>query len=300
MNARRPLTALFLGAPNPLSMGMIAAWLHAGNRIEAIWFPERVKASAAIQKDTRMADTNPNLSMAGLARLFEVNCEAIPRLSESPELVARAKAMAPDVVVSVMFMDIVPKAMIAAFKGKLLNIHPSLLPAYRGPSPVLNMLWDEKIDEFSGLTLHEISAGIDEGAIVDSCPVAFPKNGSMGHYLGALIPAGGKLLCESVPAYLDGSITAVKQPLAGVIHCHVKIGNLSIGSADSSTRVEWLCKTVGQFGEFKIEGAVADVRVNRLAEFLGPPTGAPMALSESWAEIDIADARVRLSRSRIG
>ena len=279
---------------------MIAAWLHAGNRIEAIWFPERVKATAAIQKDIRMADTNPNLSMVGLARLFEVNCEAVPRLSESPELVARAKAMAPDAVVSVMFMDIVPKAMIAAFKGKLLNIHPSLLPAYRGASPILNMLWDEKIDEFSGLTLHEISAGIDEGAIVESSPVAFPKNGSMGHYLGALIPAGGKLLCDSVPVYLDGSITAVKQPPAGVSHCHVKIGQLSIGPTDSRARVEWLCRTVGQFGEFKVKGAIADMRVNRLVEVLGPPSGAPMAFSDSWAEIDLADARVRLSRSQIG
>jgi methionyl-tRNA formyltransferase len=171
----KPLTALFLGAPDPLSMGMIAAWLHAGNRVEAIWYPERVKTRTAFQKDIRMADTNPNLSMAGLARLFEVNCEAVPKLSGHPELVARAKDLAVDTVISVMFMDIVPKAMIAAFKGKILNIHPSLLPAYRGPSPILNMLWDEKIDEFSGLTLHEIATGVDEGAIVKSRRCLFQK-----------------------------------------------------------------------------------------------------------------------------
>lgn len=300
MNARKPLTALFLGAPDPLSMGIIAAWLHAGNRVEAIWYPERIKATSAIQKDIRMADTNPNLSMAGLARLFEVNCEAVPKLCGNPELVARAKDLPVDTVISVMFMDVVPKAMVAAFKGRILNIHPSLLPAYRGPSPILNMLWDEKIDEFSGLTLHEIAPGMDEGAIVKGSPVAFPKNGSMGQYLGALIYAGGKLLCETVPAYLDGLITATEQPHSGVSHCHVKIGKLSIGSRDSRARVEWLCRTVGQFGEFKIEGAIADVRVNRLVEFLGPPTGAPMAFSDSWAEIDLADARVRLNRAQIG
>jgi len=299
MSSRKPLTALFLGAPNPLSMGIIAAWLHAGNRVEEIWYPERVKATPAIQKDIRMADTNPNLSMAGLARLFELECAAVPKLSGNPALVERAKSLAPDVVISVMFMDIIPKAMIAAFKGRLLNIHPSLLPAYRGPSPILNMLWDERI-ESSGLTLHEITAGVDEGPIVKSLPVAFPKTGAMGHYVGAMIPAGGKLLCETVPAYLDRSIVAAEQPLSGVSHCHVKIGNLSIGRADSRARVEWLCRTVGQFAEFKVEGALAAVRVNRLIEVLGPPTEQPINYSDGWAEIDLADARVRLSRSQIG
>ena len=300
MNPRKPLTALFLGAPNPLSMGMIAAWLHAGNRVEAIWFPERVKATPAIEKDIRMADINPNLSMVGLANQFEVTCEPVSKLSGNPALVARAKDLAPDVVISVMFMDIIPNTMIEAFKGTLLNIHPSLLPAYRGPSPILNMLWDEKIDEFSGLTLHEITAGVDEGPIVKSLPVAFPKNGAMGHYIGAMIPAGGKLLCETVPAYLGGSIIAVEQPLSGVSHCHVKIGNLTIGRADSRARVEWLCRTVGQFAEFKTERSLASVRVNRLVEVLGSPTGQPINYSDGWIEIDLADARVRLSRSQIG
>jgi len=280
-------------------MGIIAAWLHAGNRVEAIWYPERVKATAAIQKDLRMATTNPNLSMMGLARLFEVACEAVPKLSGNPALVERAKDLAPDVVISAMFMDVIPKAMIKAFRGRLLNIHPSLLPAYRGPSPILNMLWDEKIDEFSGLTLHEVTSGVDEGAIVKSLPVAFPKSGSMTQYLGALIPAGGKLLCEDVPAYLDGSILAKAQPRSGISRCHVKIDGLSIGRTDRCARVEWLCRTIGQFGEFRIEGAIADVRVNRLADVLGPPSGAPMAFSNSWIEMDLVDARVRLSRSQI-
>ena len=300
MTPRKPLTALFLGAPNPLSMGMIAAWLHAGNRVAAIWYPERVKATPAIQKDIRMADTNPNLSMKGLARLFEVACEAVPKLSGNPALIERAKDLAPDVVISVMFMDIIPKAMIEHFRGRLLNIHPSLLPAYRGPSPILNMLWDEKIGDCSGLTLHEITDVVDEGPIVRSLPVAFPKTGAMVHYVGAMIPAGGKLLCEIVPAYLDGSIPAVEQPPSGVSHCHVKIGNLSIGRADSRSRVEWLCRTIGQFAEFKVEGALAAVRVNRLVEVLGPPTGKPINYSDGWVEIDLADVRVRLSRSQIG
>jgi methionyl-tRNA formyltransferase len=299
MKSRKPLNALFLGAPDPLSIGMIAAWLHAGNRAEAIWYPERVKATPAIQKDTRMAGVNPNLSMAGLARLFEVECEAVPKLSGNPALVAKAMDLAPDVVISVMFMDIIPKAMIAAFKGRLLNIHPSLLPAYRGPNPILNMLWDEKTSEFSGLTLHEISEGVDAGPIVKSLPVAFPKSGSMTHYLGALIPAGGKLLCEVVPAYLGGSILAKPQPRSGVSHCHVKMHELSIGQNDHRARVEWLCRTIGQFGEFRIEGAITDVRVNRLADVIGPPSGAPKTFSDNWIEMDLFDARVRLSRSQI-
>ena len=80
----------------------------------------------------------------------------------------------------------------------------------------------------------------------------------------------------------------------------MKIGQLFIAPTDSRARVEWLCRIVGQFGEFKIKGAIADVRVNRLAEVLGSPTGAPTAFSDSWVEIDLSDARVRLSRSQLG
>ena len=300
MNVRKPLNALFLGAPNPLSVGVISAWLLAGNRAEAIWYPERMKTERSLQKDAQLAGVNPYLSMAGLKRLFEVEFEAVPRISTNPELVTMAKNLKVDVVLSVMYMDIIPQAMIDVFQGRLLNIHPSLLPAYRGPSPILNMLWDEKVHESSGLTLHEVTAQVDEGAIVGSVAVPFPVNCSIVDYMGALIFSGGKLLCDSVPAYLDGTIIAAKQPLIGASYRKVKRSQLSIASIDSLKRVRWLCQTVGQFAEFKIKDAAFDVRVSRLAGVLGRPTGAPMAFTDGWAELDLADARVRLSRSEIG
>jgi folate-dependent phosphoribosylglycinamide formyltransferase PurN len=293
------IPALLLASPSPMSIGPIARWLEVGHRVTSIWYPERARGGRSFAADARLAREMPFLSMHGLSAAFELNCRPVPRMASHPELIDEARAEGAQVVLSIMFMDRIPQAMTSAFPGRVLNLHPSVLPAYRGPNPVLGMLWDQRIEQHSGVTLHQVTEGLDEGPVIARQSVEFPASRNMGIYMGMMIDAAGGLLREVVPRYLDGELQPETQdPNAGNWSA-MKSSRLAILRSFPLERVRWICSTIGQFSEFHIEGTPVHVRINRVAEVLGPPTGAPDSLTDRFAEVDIADARVRLSRSRI-
>jgi len=69
-----------------------------------------------------------------------------------------------DILVTHAFMKILPKEVFSAPKYTSINIHPSLLPKYRGPSPTYWVLKNR--DKTTGLTCHYIDEGVDTGDII--------------------------------------------------------------------------------------------------------------------------------------
>src|SRR5712671_3532763 len=70
-----------------------------------------------------------------------------------------------DVIISVHFMLILPLELLSRLSTPVLNLHPALLPAYRGPSPLAAMVVDESADRHGGVTLHAIVPAVDAGRI---------------------------------------------------------------------------------------------------------------------------------------
>jgi methionyl-tRNA formyltransferase len=293
----KTVSALFLASPTPLSMGTMSRWLQAGHRVTSVWYPDRAARNGSLDADRRMAAEMPLLSMHAISQYYELDCHPVKRLSTDPELIARVKAQEADVIISDMFMDYIPSEMLSAFAGRVLNLHPSLLPAYRGPSPILGMLWERTIDRFSGLTLHAVTERVDEGPIISQRAVSFPDSRNLGIYLGMMIDAAGDLLCKSIPRYLDGELPPVPQDASTGSYCKLSAANLTILRHFSVDHVNWLCSTIGQFTSFRVTGLPDLVRVNRLTKVLGRPTGAPDRLEDLYAELDLADGRVHLGRS---
>ena len=88
-------------------------------------------------------------------------------------------AYAPDVVVSSGFMRIVSPDFIDAFKGKYLNTHPALLPAFPGAHGVRDaMAYGVKV---TGCTVHWADAGVDTGPIIAQEAVAIQRRRHRGH-----------------------------------------------------------------------------------------------------------------------
>ena len=84
-------------------------------------------------------------------------------------LMARIDQFAPDLVVLAGFMRILTPGFVAHYTGRLLNIHPSLLPAFPG----LNT-HQRAIDagcKFAGATVHQVTADLDHGPILDQAVV---------------------------------------------------------------------------------------------------------------------------------
>ena len=72
------------------------------------------------------------------------------------------------------FMKILSKNFIKKFKGKIINIHPSYLPKYRGLNTSVRALSNN--EKFSGCTVHYVSAKLDSGKIILQKKVKIAKN----------------------------------------------------------------------------------------------------------------------------
>ncbi len=89
------------------------------------------------------------------------------------EIQDRLIALDVDLIVLAGFMRIIRDPLLKAFDGRILNIHPSLLPAYPGLNPVAKAL--EAGDEETGCTIHLVDAGVDSGRILRKSRVPILK-----------------------------------------------------------------------------------------------------------------------------
>jgi len=103
---------------------------------------------------------------------------ATPRDFDSKEVyeLAVRKRLAiidPDLIVLAGYMRIIGKALLDPYEGKIINIHPSLLPAFPGRNGIRDALnYGVKI---LGVTIHYVDAGIDTGKIIDQA--CFKRSG---------------------------------------------------------------------------------------------------------------------------
>lgn len=86
------------------------------------------------------------------------------RHSFEGELAAYIDAVGPDFIVCAGFMRVLTETFVTRYEGRMINIHPSLLPNFRGLHTHARAI--EAGVAFAGCTVHWVSAGVDEGAII--------------------------------------------------------------------------------------------------------------------------------------
>lgn len=116
--------------------------------------------------------------------------------------------------VLVSYGKIIPDSVIELFKPGIINLHPSLLPKYRGPAPIESAILNG--DSKTGVTVMKISKDMDAGPIYASAE--YPLN---GHETGpslrdALATFGASLLVKTLPAILSGQLEPTPQNEDGV------------------------------------------------------------------------------------
>ncbi len=109
----------------------------------------------------------------------------------------------------VAYGKIIPQALIDAFPKGILNIHYSLLPKYRGASPVEAALLHGEI--VTGVTIQQMVFELDAGDIIAQEEVAIDPSDTTLTLRPKLIEAGSNLLIRTLPAYIDGTATPVAQ-----------------------------------------------------------------------------------------
>ncbi len=114
-----------------------------------------------------------------------------------------------DLLVSHAFMKILPPSVFKAPRLGSINIHPSLLPKYRGPSPTQWVIKNK--DKVTGLTCHYIEKGIDSGDIIDQVIVKIEHKDNIDSIIEKQKLTVDNLLRQSLKKLLDVSFKPVPQ-----------------------------------------------------------------------------------------
>jgi methionyl-tRNA formyltransferase len=130
---------------------------------------------------------------------------------DRPEGLAALKALDPDLLVVACFPHILPKSWLEVPALGCLNLHPSLLPAYRGPHP---LFWQFRAGEpHTGASVHFMDTGVDSGELLDQAPCPLP-DGILGPEADVLVAkTATELLLRHLRPPLDLGRRA--QPLIG-------------------------------------------------------------------------------------
>lgn len=113
---------------------------------------------------------------------------------------------------------ILPKAILEAPQYGCLNIHGSLLPRWRGAAPIQRSIMAG--DAETGITIMKMDEGLDTGPMLTKGVVSITPQTACLHLHDALSELGAKLLLETIPGYVDGSITLETQPEEGITYAH--------------------------------------------------------------------------------
>src|SRR5215469_12067778 len=145
------------------------------------------------------------------ARGIEVLTPAKPR---EPEFLARLAALAPDCVPVVAYGALVPPAALEIPRYGWVNLHFSLLPAWRGAAPVQYAVLHG--DELTGASVFQLEAGLDTGPVFGTLTEPIRPTDTSGDLLSRLASSGARLLVEVLDGIGAGRLSAVPQPVEGV------------------------------------------------------------------------------------
>jgi methionyl-tRNA formyltransferase len=134
-----------------------------------------------------------------------------PLSADTPELVAQVKALQPDFIFSFYYRSLLGEALLRCAKRGALNMHGSLLPRYRGRSPVNWAIL--RGERETGATLHYMVARADAGDIVDAQAVPILDDDDAREVFAKVTVAAEQVLSRSLPALLAGSAPRRPQPL---------------------------------------------------------------------------------------
>ena len=148
----------------------------------------------------------------------------------------KLKSFSCDVFVVMAYGKIIPDSILNIPPHKTLNIHPSLLPKFRGPSPIeAAILADEKN---TGVTIMRLDSQMDHGPIVTQKEITVEPWPPKAHELGStLVQEGADLLIALLPDWIAGKITDKEQDHAQATYCKmIKKENGLIDLSDDSYR----------------------------------------------------------------
>ncbi|WP_431955362.1 methionyl-tRNA formyltransferase [Nocardia lijiangensis] len=137
-----------------------------------------------------------------------------PRRPSEPEFIEQLTELAPDCCPVVAYGALLPQRVLDIPRFGWINLHFSLLPAWRGAAPVQAAI--DAGDEITGASTFQIESGLDTGPVFGVVTERVAVTDTAGALLGRLAETGAHLLETTLDGVEDGTLHAVPQPTDGV------------------------------------------------------------------------------------
>ncbi len=160
-----------------------------------------------------------------------------PQRPSDPDFLARLRELAPDCVPVVAYGALVPREALRIPKHGWVNLHFSLLPAWRGAAPVQHAIWHG--DDVTGATTFLLEEGLDTGPVLGTVAESIGERDTSGDLLTRLSGSGAHLLVATMDALDAGVMAAVRQPHDGVsLAPKITVDDARVDWAQPAVRVD--------------------------------------------------------------
>lgn len=202
------LRIIFMGTPE-FAVPMLDALVRAGHDIVAV-YTQPPRHAGRGQKET----PSPVHRYAASHNL-KVYTPVSLKDSKTQHAFHDHKA---DITVVAAYGLILPKAILEGTRLGCINVHPSLLPRWRGAAPIQRTIMAG--DRETGVVIMQMDAGLDTGDMLLTKHFSIPEGMNAGQLHDTLAGIGAPLLVETLKTIEDKIITPVKQPETGVTYAH--------------------------------------------------------------------------------
>lgn len=135
------------------------------------------------------------------------------------DIIDDIKELKNPVGVLVSYGKIIPQTVLDLFSPGIINVHPSLLPKYRGPSPIEAAIANR--DKATGVTLMRLDKEMDAGPIYYQTPYVLDQTETRPELYDTLGKIGASILTTQLPKIIDGTLTATPQNDQEASYCQL-------------------------------------------------------------------------------
>ncbi len=152
-----------------------------------------------------------------------------PLRPNEPWFLDELRAIAPDCCPVTAYGALLPQSALDIPVHGWVNLHFSVLPAWRGAAPVQHAIL--RGDDITGATTFAIVKALDAGPVFGTLTEPIRPTDTSGDLLGRLAVSGADLLVKTLDAIADGTVRAIEQPLDGI--------SLAPKLTPADARVDW-------------------------------------------------------------
>ncbi len=190
-----------MGTPD-FAAGILKALLEAGYSVRGcVAQPDRPRGRKKIPLPGPVSE---------MASAYGIPLLQPEKVRRNPEALSWIAEREPDLIVVAAFGQILPKELLALPKYGCVNVHASLLPAYRGAAPIQHAILDGCGS--TGVTIMQMDEGLDTGDILAGRTVPILPDETGGSLFDKMKREGAELLLETLPRLFRGEIIPLPQP----------------------------------------------------------------------------------------